>query len=63
MSLPGETSRLCTCGHSRDRHDDDGSCTAVEDRRDLLDVFDDGKHHDIAYCACMRYRGHVGEAR
>ena len=52
------TDPLCVCGHSRDNHPDPASgdtrCLAVEDRRDLLAVFDDGR--DIAYadCACLR---------
>ena len=38
---------LCVCGHLAEPHADPASgdtrCLAVEDRRDLLDVFDDGR--------------------
>jgi len=51
---------LCVCGHLAENHGDaasgDTRCLAVEDRRDLLDVFDDGRDGPIAYCACLAYR-------
>ena len=38
---------LCVCGHLASHHADPASgdtrCLVVEDRRDLLDVFDDGR--------------------
>jgi hypothetical protein len=50
---------LCICGHVRSRHADasigDTRCLAVEDRRDLLEAFDDGRSRDHAYCACLRF--------
>jgi hypothetical protein len=51
---------LCICGHLASHHADlangDTRCLAVEDRRDLLDVFDDGRDSPIGYCACLAYR-------
>jgi Antitoxin VbhA len=51
---------LCVCGHARSGHDDlasgDARCLAVEDRRDLLAVFDDGREDVYGYCACLRFR-------
>ena len=51
---------LCVCGHLASHHADPASgdtrCLVVEDRRDLLDVFDDGRDRAIAYCACLRFR-------
>jgi hypothetical protein len=60
----GETDHdpLCACGHRRSGHAEPSSgdtrCLAVEDRRDLLAAFDDGREHDIAYCACLRFTAH-----
>ena len=57
---------LCVCGHLAEHHADPASgdtrCLAVEDRHDLLDVFDDGRDGPIGYCACLAYRraGPVG---
>ena len=43
---------LCVCGHLAEHHADPASgdtrCLAVEDRRDLLDVFDDGRDGPVA---------------
>jgi len=50
---------LCVCGHPRERHADPGSgdtrCLVVAERTDLVDVFDDGRHGELAYCACLRF--------
>jgi hypothetical protein len=57
----GETNddELCSCGHRRSGHADPSSgdtrCLAVEDGRDLLEAFDDGREHDVAYCGCLRF--------
>ena len=57
---------LCVCGHLAEHHADPASgdtrCLAVEDRHDLLDVFDNGRDGPIAHCACLAYRraGPVG---
>jgi hypothetical protein len=51
---------LCVCGHLAEHHADPASgdtrCLAVEDRRDLLEVFDDGRDGPIGYCACLAFR-------
>ena len=51
---------LCVCGHQAANHAEaasgDTRCLAVEDRRDLLEVFDDGRDGPIGYCACLAYR-------
>lgn len=51
---------LCVCGHLATNHADPASgdtrCLAVEDRRDLLETFDDGRDGPIGYCACLAYR-------
>ena len=51
---------LCVCGHLADHHADpaigDTRCLVVEDRRDLLDVFDDGRDGPLSYCGCLTYR-------
>ena len=51
---------LCACGHLRSSHADpatgDSRCLVVEDRRDLLDVFDDGRDSASGYCGCLRFR-------
>jgi hypothetical protein len=54
--------QLYVCGHLRSRHEDpangDSRCLAVEDPRDLLSSFDDGRERAAGYCACMRFRCH-----
>jgi len=51
---------LCVCAHRRSSHASPASadtrCLVVEDRQDLLGVFDDGREHELGYCACRRYR-------
>lgn len=51
---------LCVCGHlAANRADPAGGdtrCLDVEDRRDLLDVFDNGRDGPLAYCVCLAYR-------
>lgn len=64
-SSPGSTSTradadpLCVCGHRASSHasvdSGDTRCLAVEDRRDLISLFDDGRDHELGYCACLRY--------
>jgi hypothetical protein len=52
--------QLCVCGHLPSHHADpstgDTRCLAVEDRRDLLAVFDDGRDTAYGYCACLHFR-------
>ena len=51
---------LCVCGHLASHHADPASgdtrCLAVEDRRDLLDVFDDGRDAPSATAPACGYR-------
>jgi hypothetical protein len=56
VTMPGA---LCACGHRVRTHADPASgdtrCLAVEARDDLIAVFDDGRHHDVGYCVCLRF--------
>lgn len=50
---------LCRCAHRESSHADassgDTRCLVIEDRRDLITPFDDGREHDHAYGACLRF--------
>ena len=59
-SGPAAADHLCVCGHLASNHakpsSGDTRCLAVEDRRDLLAVFDDGCTATYGYCACLRFK-------
>src|SRR5205823_6026008 len=52
--------QLCACGHLPSHHAAPSGgatrCLSVEDRRDLLAVFDDGRDTADGYCACLRFQ-------
>jgi len=54
----GAPAPVCLCGHLASHHavsTGDTRCLAIEDRRDLLSIFDDGGSAAHAYCACLRF--------
>ena len=55
MTAPPLRDRLCLCGHRASSHAGDTRCLAVEAREDLVDVLDDGRETERAYCACLRF--------
>jgi hypothetical protein len=59
-SNPAAADPLCACGHLASNHAEPSSgdtrCLAVEHRRDLLAVFDDGRDTAYGYCACLRFQ-------
>jgi hypothetical protein len=51
--------RLCISGQRASSHAEPGSgdtrCLAIEVPEDLVDVLDDGRETEHAYCACLRF--------
>jgi len=59
MTAGASRDRLCISAHRRSSHAEPGSgdtrCLAVEAPEDLVDVLDDGRETEHAYCACLRF--------
>lgn len=58
-SASADPAHICVCGHLATNHADpatgDTRRLAVEDRNDLLDLFDDARDAQHGCCACLSY--------